>query len=244
LRSCLIVDAQDRDQCLAALESGADTLFVMLGAARDEAARRRARVVACEVAKARTAGAPAIYVQAADLESDALDRDLAEIIPAAPDGVLLEDARIGANVQQLSAKLAVAEALAGLDDGRTSILALIQSPAAILAIAGFSGASARLSGLVYDEDALRMRIAPAVSSQASLPGFSSFAVTRALVALGAGAAGVAAIARLPRGAESEDAVAEQCQALVSQGFSEIAASPRQFEAVCRVLRGGPPEAFA
>jgi citrate lyase subunit beta/citryl-CoA lyase len=227
LRSCLIVDAQSREGCLAALGSGADALFIMLGDAQDEATRRRAREATRDMLKARSAASPAVYIQAAPLESEALERDLVEIMPSAPDGVLLEDAQTGANVQHLSAKLAVAEALAGLEERRTDILALVQSPAGVLSLSGFAGASARLAALVFDEDALRERL--------SCTGASPLSVARSLIALGAAAAGVAAISRLPRDAGDENAVAKRCRDLHLEGFTGIAAACSQFEAVRRAF---------
>jgi citrate lyase subunit beta / citryl-CoA lyase len=227
LRLNLFVDPLHRDKCVAAMRAGADALFARLGDWRDESIRKCAYGAVRELLRMRAHGSPAVYVQIAPLGSEALERDLAELIPCAPDGVLLENAQTGADVQQLSAKLAVAEALAGADEGRTKTLAIIESPAAVLALAGFCGASARLAGFVYDEEAIRMRLPAPVPFDHEPPPASPLAFARAQLSLGAGAAGVAAIACLaPCGRD----VGRLSDALLSQGFSGIAAEAEQFEA--------------
>jgi citrate lyase subunit beta / citryl-CoA lyase len=237
LRLNLFVDALHREKCVAAMRSGADALFATLGNPPDEAVRKGAYDTMRELLRMRAHGSPAVYVRSAPLGSDALERDLAELIPCAPDGVLLENAQTGADVQQLSAKLAVAEALAGAIEGRTKILAVIDSPAAVLALAGFCGASARLAGFLYDEEAIRMRLPASVPFDYEPPPASPLAFARAQLSLGAGAAGVAAIACLAsRGREA----GRLSDAFLSQGFSGIAAEAEQFEAARLAAGEGAP----
>jgi citrate lyase subunit beta / citryl-CoA lyase len=235
LRLNLFVDALQRDQCLAAMRAGADALFARLGDWRDESARKGAYDGARDLLRMRAHGSPAIYVRTAPLGSGALERDLAELIPCAPDGVLLENALTGADVQQLSAKLAVAEALAGVTEGGTKILAVIESPAAVLALAGFCGASARLVGFLYDEEATRALLPSSVPFHCEPPAASPLAAARAQISLAAGAAGVAAIACLGPGATDAGRLGN---AYLSQGFSGIAAETEQFEAA-RCAAGAP-----
>lgn len=231
-RSCLIVDASDRKEAFAALGGEASALFIRLGGSYEESRRAGARAIARDLLNAaRRAGAPETYVQVAPTESGAIDRDLDEIIVAAPDGVLLEEARGRAAVQHLSAKLSVREAEAGLAEGATKILALIQAPAAIFALAGFAGSSRRLAGLVFDEDAFLEKLSQDAGSSfeaapngAPSPFFSVF-VARSLIALGAAAASVAAIG-CARKRDDEEAFAARCRALRNEGYWGAAALRR------------------
>ena len=59
-------------------------------------------------------------------------------------------------MQQLSVKLALREAFFGLNDGATGIIAIVDTAEALLALASFRGASARLIGLAWDAEALRL----------------------------------------------------------------------------------------
>ena len=94
-------------------------------------------------------------------------------------------------MQRLGAKLAVREALYGLDDGSTRIFALAGASAlSLFSLATYAGCSARLGALVFDADALAedLRVLPPARRQAS-----PLALARDLVLFAARAARVPAI---------------------------------------------------
>lgn len=106
-----------------------------------------------------------------------------------PDGVLLRGARSGRDAAALGGRLAVCEAVAGLPDGATAILAAIGHPLGVLDGRSFAGASPRLAGLGLDGAVLA----------AFLGEGSALAQARGLIRLAAAAAGVPAFAMLTAG---------------------------------------------
>ena len=112
---------------------------------------------------------------------------LGAIMAAAPAGIVLSDAASGQDVARLDARLAVAEAEAGLMHGATRILAVAGStPAALFAMDSFIGCSMRLSGLIHDPAALARSLGAEEPSDLQR-------IARALTIAAAHAAGVVAI---------------------------------------------------
>lgn len=165
---------------MRALECGAAALLLRLGGAlsRDDArARARAFVETVRMRSER----PRLFAQIAPVTSAEIDGDIEAIVCAGLDGVFLEGCEGRGDVQGLSVKLSVKEAEAGLPAGRLAIVALAaQAPAAVFQLGRYKGASPRLAALAIDETALP-------------GGAQARAAARALLALGAAAAGVSAL---------------------------------------------------
>ncbi|MFD6320088.1 aldolase [Methylorubrum thiocyanatum] len=136
------------------------------------------------------------------------DPRLDGIVLQRPDGVLLRDAHSGRDVAALGSRLAVGEAIAGLPDGATAILAAIGHPHGVLEGRGFAGASPRLAGLGVDGPALA----------GALGEGSALAQARGLVRLAAAAAGVTAFALLTA---DEASLSEGLAAVREDGFGSV-----------------------
>jgi citrate lyase subunit beta/citryl-CoA lyase len=192
MRSLLIAPADDEAALDAALASEADAVVIDLFVAperRDAARARAARILKDAAARSR---APALMVRVSPLADGETDRDLDAVMASALCAVLLPKARGASSVQQLSVKLALREALCGLDDGATGIIALVDTAEAVLGMASFRGASARLIGLAWDAEALRADVGAETCRDAG--GYAGpYALARDLTLLAAAAAGVAAI---------------------------------------------------
>ncbi|RBP17179.1 citrate lyase subunit beta/citryl-CoA lyase [Roseiarcus fermentans] len=154
MRSLLMTPGDDMGALAAAFASAADAVVVGLdvapgrrGAARTSAARALAEA-------ALRPGGPLAIARLNPLRSGETDRDLQAIMPAAPFAVLLPATGGRADVERLSSKLAVHEALNGVDDGRTAIVASIDTSEGLLAAAALRGAASRLIGLAWDAAAL------------------------------------------------------------------------------------------
>ena len=193
MRSLIISPADDEAALKAALASEADAVVIDLFVAPDrrEAARARAARILKEAAD--PSGARALMVRVSPLADGEADLDLDAVMASAPRAVLLPKARGAASVQQLSVKLALREALCGLDDGATGIIAVVDTAESTLALASFRGASARLIGLAWDAEALRADVG-AETCRSDDGGYAGpCALARDLTLLAAAAAGVAAI---------------------------------------------------
>ncbi len=217
MRSCLTIYAGRAPDFDAACASGAEALLLDLRGPDRAAARLSARAI---LSRARDIAAPPLFLRCAPVESAEIDADLAALLPAAPAGIFLEQAESGASVQHLAAKLAVAEAEAGLVDGATKIFALAaQTPAAVFALKTFAGCSRRLAGLVFEPAPLAAELGVAVDAPA-------IALARSLLVLAARAAGAPALA----GAEEVGSAAllAACGRARADGFSgKLAADAAQ-----------------
>ncbi|PPD46275.1 MAG: aldolase [Methylocystis sp.] len=204
----------------------ASALLLRLGPVDEAGARAQARDGARAFINATRAlaGAPPVFVQIAPVRTPVHDADLDALAGAWPDGVFLEACEGRADVQALSAKLAAREAMAGVAEGATRIVALAaQTPAGVFALGGYGQASARLAGLALDDG--------------PLPGDAQAKATvRTLLALGAAAAGVPALLIAPAGVGPTLAAA--CAAARREGFSGMLARfPGQIPAIEAALAG-------
>lgn len=204
-RSLLLV-APDSDTALdRAAASGADALIVD-GSGADDAMLRRALAFLCG------ARGSAIFVQPGPLAAARTTTVLDALIPAQPTGVVLARPTSGADVTRLSALLRPREAIAGLADGSTTIIAMAaDTPASLLALATYAGASRRLVGLAWDDrplaQALNAEDPRELARQA-----------RTATLLAAAAAGVAAFDRPCRGGDKA-ALQSEAKAARRAGFA-------------------------
>ncbi len=226
LRACLTLCAARAPDFDRAAASGADALLLDLRGSD----RARARLWAAQILlRARELAAPPAYLRCGPVESPEIAADLAALLPAAPAGIFLERAESRASVQHLSAKLAVAEAEAGLADGQTKIVGLAaQTPAGVFKLETFAGCSPRLAGLAFEPGPL----AAALGVGADAP---PIALARSLLVLAARAAGVPAI----EGAEADRAaLAAACARARAEGFSgKLAANPAEIGVIAATFAG-------
>jgi len=107
---------------------------------------------------------PALYVRVNALNTGLIDGDLDEILPGAPEGVMLPKCTSGADAILLDAKLTAREAIAGLPDNSTRVIALAtETPASIFSLGTYRGASKRLLALCWAGEDL----SAAVSAEAN-----------------------------------------------------------------------------
>lgn len=217
MRSTLILRPDARELSPQAFASGASALELRLGAASTRAlARTRARAF-IDMA-AGVAPRPKIFVRIAPVDNPESDADLACVVRRGLDGVFLEGCGGRADVQALSQRLAVREAENGLAPGSVKIVALAaQTPAAVFALGGYAGASARLVALAMDD--------------AALPGGDAArVVARSLLVMAAAAAGVAALCVLRGDLAESGAEARQSgfSGLMTESVEEIGVVERIF----------------
>ena len=150
MRSLLFVPADSERKLAKGLDSGADVLLIDLEDSVALDAKENARAVAARfLAEARERSErPRLYVRVNALDTGETDADLAAVMPAAPEGIMLPKSVSGASVQQLDAKLAVHEAQNDLPDGSTRIVIVAtETAASLFNLGSYAGASARLDGL-------------------------------------------------------------------------------------------------
>ena len=145
--------------------------MIDLDLAADRREPARANAARALIEETRHPEGPDLIVRLSPLDSGETDGDLDAIMAAAPFAVMLPRTRGAPDVQQLSSKLALREALNALEDGATAIVASIDTTEGLLAAASLRGSSARLIGLAWDAGRSRPKSARrrAVTATARLP---------------------------------------------------------------------------
>ena len=156
MRSFLFVPGDSDRKQAKSLGSGADVLLLDLEDSVAAESKPKARTMTREFlqsARARPTR-PRFYVRTNSLPTGLVDADLEAVIASRPDGILLPKCESASDVILLDAKLSVAEALAGVEDGATKIIALVTETAAAILKLDYRGASKRLVGLTWGAEDL------------------------------------------------------------------------------------------
>ena len=150
MRSLLLVHA-DKEELAGALSSAADAVVIDLPPTPDPALLEAVHDVLLSVADDETR--PLLFLRIGGVD-DEIDRMLAALMPASPDGIVLARCASGADVQQLGAKLAVLEAELDHADGGTAIIAEVGAVArSLLVLDSFVACSPRLLALAWNPQA-------------------------------------------------------------------------------------------
>ncbi|OAP34427.1 aldolase [Sinorhizobium glycinis] len=162
--------------------------------------------------------------------ADTIDEEGLSALVADVDGVVLTACRGPADIQKLDAMLKVAEAVAGIPQGRTALLAEYATVAeSVLSPHSLACVSPRLSGLIFDAAIL----AEACGCRRVTEGGDTPAVIRAgraAAVLRAREAGIAAYDMLPADAVDEAAVRRLSTNSLDNGFSAVAVGfPQQID---------------
>lgn len=230
MRSLLFVPGDSERKLEKGFSSPTDVVIVDLEDSVAAASKAAARRIAADFIAARRGDTrAAIFVRVNDLASGLTDDDLAALVPARPDGIMLPKAGGGHDVQQLSAKLRVHEAEAGLLDGGTRILPIItETAAAVLAVATYAGASARLAGLTWGAEDLSAAIGARTARDAGGRYTDVFRLARALTLLAASSADVVAVDTVYPNFRDAAGFAAECAEAERDGFTaKMAIHPDQ-----------------
>ena len=185
LRSLLFVPGDRPDMMQKALGAGADALILDLEDSVAASAKSDARRAVAEFLVAHPT--ESLWVRVNPLESAESERDVAAIVPARPDGIVLPKAEGGKSVTELARRLTERGNVTAM------ILAIAtETPAAMFGLGSYAGVK-RLAGLSWGAEDLSSALG-ASSAREEDGGYTApYEVARALCLFGAGAAGVAAI---------------------------------------------------
>jgi len=195
MRSWLFVPG-DSDRKLGNVAScGADAVIVDLEDSVAPPAKPAARMLAKSWLQAQTGAGFARWVRINPLDTPLWREDLAAVMPARPDGIMVPKAAGPEQLQSLAAELYEIEQRNGIVPGSTRILPLVsETPAAALGIAAYAGAPLpRLAGLTWGAEDLSAAIGASRKRDAGGGWTDTFRLVRAQVLLTAHARGVWAI---------------------------------------------------
>lgn len=182
LRSLLFVPGDRPDRMAKAATLGADALILDLEDSVTLAAKPAARAaVAAFLTEPRR---QLMFVRINPLDSGLASDDLAEILPANPDGIVLPKAEGGASLAALDAQLF----------GDMMILPIAtETAAAVFALGSYAGVTPRLCGLTWGAEDLPAAIGASTARESDGSYTAPYQLARSLTLFGAHAAGVAAI---------------------------------------------------
>jgi citrate lyase subunit beta / citryl-CoA lyase len=136
---------------------------------------------------------PELYVRVNALDTGMTLQDLAAVMPAAPNGIVLPKSRGGDDVRQLALWLDAFEAAAGSDPGSTRVVVVAtETAASVFGLGTYKDSSPRLTGLMWGAEDLAASLGATENGSAGVF-HSPFRLARDMCLMGAAAADVAAI---------------------------------------------------
>jgi citrate lyase subunit beta/citryl-CoA lyase len=217
-----------------AYRSGADALILDLEDSVSPDGKEEARRTSLAFLRDRRGEStrPRLYVRINALSTELADGDLDVVMTGAPDGIVLPKATGGADVGLLDARIAVREALHGMTDGSTRIIAIAtESAASIFGLGTYAKASLRLAGLAWGAEDLAADTG-ARATRIDADWTEPNQLVRNLALFGATAAGVAAIDTVYTDFRDLDGLNRECSAALRDGFAaKLAIHPDQVEVI-------------
>ncbi|MEQ1954740.1 CoA ester lyase [Mesorhizobium sp. CN2-181] len=246
MRSLLFVPGDSERKLEKGFTSAADVILIDLEDSVSPQNKAAARGIAATAIRERRENAKAaIYVRVNDLASGLTDDDLAAVMAAAPDGIMLPKAEGLADVERLSVKLRVLEAENGLADGATRILPIVSETAAgVFAAASFGRGSPRLSAVTWGAEDLSAAIGARATRDDQGRYTDVFRLARSLTLLAASAADTAAIDTVFVDFRNEPGLRAECLEAERDGFTgKMAIHPDQVAVINEAFTPSP-EALA
>ena len=195
MRSWLFVPGDSQPKLDKAAGLGADVVIVDLEDAVAPPAKPQARLLTNSWLLRHAGSTFGRWVRINPLDTPLWREDVAAVMPARPDGIMVPKAAGPEQLQALSGELVVQEQRHGVVPGSTRILPLVsETPAAALGIAAYAGAVLpRLAGLTWGAEDLSAAIGAARKRDGEGRWTDTFRFVRSQVLLAAHARGIMAI---------------------------------------------------
>lgn len=192
-----------------------------------------------DAAGVRHGGAGLIFARVCADEAT-VDRELDAVMPGSPDGIAVAGFGNGGALALLGARIAAREAIGGLPDGSTAIVAIVTTGADLMRLADLRGATPRLAALGWDAESLAADLGAADAWENGAL-IEPLAVARGLCLAAAAAAGVPAIdSAMPAGTANTDFIA-QAQSSRRHGFrGKFARTAEEVRILNEIFSGQPP----
>jgi len=232
MRSMLFVPGDRPERFAKAVACGADAVIFDL---EDAVVADRRPAARSEIARYLGTGDRSVpfWVRVNPVESEDSLLDLAAVVEARPDGIMLPKARSGADVLQASHWMEALEARAGLASGSVGLIPLItESAVAVLNASSFITPPPRVRGLTWGAEDLAANIG-ALSNKSGDGEFDpAYVHARTACLLAAAAAGVAAIDTVDTEIRDTAAIERRARDSRRQGFTgKMAIHPAQIEPI-------------
>jgi citrate lyase subunit beta/citryl-CoA lyase len=160
-----------------------------------------------------------LYVRVNALDTGITLQDLAAVMPAQPDGIVLPKSQSGDDVKKLALWLDAFEAAAGSKPGSTRIVAIAtETAASLFGLGTYKDSSPRLAGLMWGAEDLAQSIGAMENSSAGIY-HSPYRRARDMCLIGAAGADVAAIDAVYTDIENLAGLEQETRDARRDGFS-------------------------
>jgi citrate lyase subunit beta/citryl-CoA lyase len=232
IRSFLFIPADSEKKLGKADASGADAIILDLEDSVAPANKPRAREMARAFLSDRPLAGRAyqIWVRINPLDTDMALGDLAAVVSASPDGIMIPKPEGPADLLQLSHYLDALEVQAGLEAGAIRIVPVAsETPGAVFKLGDYGAAGlSRLEAITWGAEDLSAALGASTNLEASGEWAPAYKLARSLSLLAAHAAGVQAIDTLYVDFRNEEGLRASCRAARSEGFTgRLAIHPAQ-----------------
>ena len=237
MRSLLFVPGDTPKKLEKGFASAADVVIIDLEDSVAAANKGAARQIACDFINSHRSETRAqIYIRINDFTTGESDHDLAGIMPARPDGIMLPKCTGFTEVERLSARLRVYETECEIDDGATRIIPIISETAASVLAASSYRSHSRLAGLTWGAEDLSASIGARTARLDNGAYTDVFRLARALTLLASSASEVPAVDTVFPNFRDEDAFRADCIGAERDGFTaKMAIHPAQVAIINEVF---------
>lgn len=218
MRSMLFVPGDSPRKFDKARQGAADALILDLEDSVVAEKKDEARALIGAMLQAPR-GAQQLYVRVNALDTGRTLGDLAAVMPAAPDGIVLPKSRGGEDVRRLALWLDAFEAASEFTPGATRIMVVATETAgSIFGLGSYAGSSPRLAGLIWGAEDLAASLGATENRSDGIP-HSPYRLARDLCLMGAAAAGVAAIDAVYTDLDNLAGLEQETRAARRDGFA-------------------------
>jgi citrate lyase subunit beta/citryl-CoA lyase len=239
MRSLLFVPADAPRKLDKAMGCGADALILDLEDSVAPERKNFARAAAAEFLQSAAGRAqrPRLLVRVNGLDTGLIDADLDAVVARAPDAVMLPKAEGGASIIHLDAKIAVREALGGLPDGQTAIVALAtETPHALFLAGTYRNASKRLIALTWGAEDLSAALGAEANRGPDGRFLDPYRLARTLCLAAAASAEASVIDAVYVDFRDEAGLRRECEEARRDGFTgKLAIHPAQVAIINEVF---------
>jgi citrate lyase subunit beta/citryl-CoA lyase len=194
LRSMLFVPGDSEKKLASAANVCADALVLDLEDSVAPARKAHARALVAEFLSGRRERNRSLWVRVNPFDTPECRDDLAAVMPARPDGIVLPKARSAADVVELGVWLDSLEQRCGVAPGGMRVLPIVtETPAAVLALSSYLNGARRLAALTWGAEDLSVALGAATNVDERGAWLPPFELARSGCLLAAAAAGVPAI---------------------------------------------------
>jgi citrate lyase subunit beta/citryl-CoA lyase len=239
-RAFLFVPADSERKLAKGAETGADALILDLEDSVGADRKPVAREMAAAWLAARAASAPEGWVRVNALDTGLTMADLAAVVRARPDGIVLPKCTGPADLRTLDAALSALEAREGLADRAIRVMPIAtETPAALFTLGTYAG-SPRLAAMTWGGEDLAAGVAAKANRREDGTWDELYRLARSLTLAGAAAAEVPAIDTIYADFRNEAGFAAECAEARRMGyFGRMAIHPAQVAVILATF--GPTE---